>query len=67
MKIKIYLTQHITILKPAYRNLKPLIYKVDTYKGQEENKQLVKKIFNYEEINNKIWFKVLQKGYDETT
>jgi len=32
-KIKIYLVQHIIMLKPAHRNLEPLVYKADTYKG----------------------------------
>jgi hypothetical protein len=38
VKIKIYLIQYIIILKPVYRNYKLPLYKVDTYKGQEENK-----------------------------
>jgi hypothetical protein len=38
IKIKIHLVQHIVILKPVYRNYKPLLYKADTYKGQEEDK-----------------------------
>jgi hypothetical protein len=37
-KIKIYPVQHITILKPVYRNHELLLYKADTYKGQEEDK-----------------------------
>jgi len=32
-KIKIYLIQHIIILKPVYRDLKLLVYKVDIYKN----------------------------------
>jgi len=31
-KIKIYLVQYIIMLKPAYKDLKLLVYKVDTYK-----------------------------------
>jgi len=31
-KIKIYSIQHIIILKPAYKNVKLLIYKMETYK-----------------------------------
>ena len=38
VKIKIYLIQHITILELVYREYKPLIYKVDMYRGREENK-----------------------------
>ena len=37
-KIKIYPIQHIAILKPVYRNVKLLVYKVDIYKGQKEDK-----------------------------
>jgi len=32
-KMKIYLVQHIIMLKPAYKDLKLLVYKIDTYKG----------------------------------
>ena len=41
VKIKIYPVQYITILKPVYREYKPLIYKVDTYKDKKEDKQEV--------------------------
>ena len=37
-KIKIYLVQHIAMLKPVYRNYKLPLYKADTYKGQKEDK-----------------------------
>jgi hypothetical protein len=37
-KIKICLVQYITILKLAYKNYKLLLYKADTYRGQEEDK-----------------------------
>ena len=33
VKIKIYLVQHIVMLKLVYKDLKPLVYKVDIYKG----------------------------------
>jgi len=55
------------MLELVYRDLAPLVYKKDTYKGQEENKWLLKKIISYEEVNNKIWYKVLWEGYKETT
>ena len=32
-KIKIYLVQHIIMLKLVYKDLELLVYKVDTYKG----------------------------------
>jgi len=38
VKIKIYLVQHIIMLKPAYKDLIPLVYKKNTYRGQEEDK-----------------------------
>ncbi len=33
VKIKIYLVQYITMLKLAKGNIKPLLYKMDIYKG----------------------------------
>src|ERR1700722_16574601 len=33
IKIKIYPIQYIAILKPVYRNIKLLVYKVDMYRG----------------------------------
>ena len=35
--MKIYPVQYIAMLKPAYREHEPLIYKVDIYKGKEED------------------------------
>ena len=32
-KMKIYLIQYIAMLKPAKGNIKPLLYKIDIYKG----------------------------------
>ena len=40
-KIKIYLVQYIIMLKLVYREYKLLIYKADTYRGREEDKQEV--------------------------
>jgi len=37
-KMKIYLVQHIAMLKPAYGNVKPPLYKMETYRGQKEDK-----------------------------
>ena len=37
-KIKIYLVQYIIMLKPAKGDIKPLLYKMDIYKDQEEDK-----------------------------
>jgi hypothetical protein len=38
VKIKIYLVQYIVILKPVYKNHELPLYKVDMYRGQEEDK-----------------------------
>jgi len=37
-KIKIYLVQYIAMLELAYRDLVLLVYKEDTYRGQEKDK-----------------------------
>jgi len=57
-KIKIYPIQHIAMLELVYRNVKPPVYEVDTYRGQEEDKWQVLKIVSYKDVNNKIWYKV---------
>ena len=67
VKIKIYPIQHIVMLKPVYRNIKLLVYKLDMYKGQEEDKQEVLKIVSYKNINKEIWYKVKWVEYKETT
>ena len=51
LKIKIHPVYYIAILEPAYRNHKPLVYKQDTYKGCKEDKQLVKKILQYNKVD----------------
>jgi hypothetical protein len=38
VKIKIYLVQHIIILKPVYRNHELPLYKTDMYRGHKEDK-----------------------------
>ena len=42
------------MLEPVYRNIKPLVYKVDMYRGQEEDKWEVLKIISYKDINGEI-------------
>ena len=37
-RIKIYPIQYIAILELAYRDVELLVYKIDTYRGQEEDK-----------------------------
>ena len=51
LKIKIYLVYYITMLELVYRNYKLLVYKQDIYKGREEDKQLVKKILQYNKVD----------------
>ena len=51
LKIKIYPVHYITMLEPAYRNYKLLVYKQDMYKGHEEDKWLVKKILQYNKVD----------------
>ena len=51
LKIKIHLVYYITILKLVYGNHKLLIYKQDTYKGQKEDKQLIKKVLQYNKVD----------------
>jgi len=41
------------MLEPAYRDIKPLVYKADMYKGQEEDKWQVLKIISYKNVDNK--------------
>ena len=55
------------MLKIAHGNVKPLIYKADMYRGQEEDKWQVLKIISYKDINNKTWYEVKWIGYNETT
>ena len=38
IKMKIYLVQYIAVLELVYREYKLLVYKVDIYKGKEEDK-----------------------------
>jgi len=47
------------MLEPVYRDLALLVYKEDTYKDQEEDKWPLKRIISHEEVNNKMWYKVL--------
>jgi len=55
------------MLELAHRNVKPLVYKVDTYRGQEEDKWQVLKIISYKDVDNEIWYKVKWIGYSKTT
>ena len=52
LKIKIYSVYYIAMLEPAHRNYELLVYKQDTYKRYEEDKQLIKKILQYNKVNS---------------
>ena len=58
LKIIIYLIYYITILKLVYRNYELLIYKQDMYKRYKEDKQLVKKILQYNKVDGQLFYKV---------
>ena len=51
-KMKIYLVYYITMLELVYRNYKLLVYKQDIYKGHKEDKQLIKKILQYNKVDS---------------
>jgi len=50
--MKIYLVQHIAMLELTHRNIKPPVYKIETYKGQEEDEWDVQKIINHKEVDD---------------
>ena len=66
LKIKIHLVYYIAILKLVHRNHKLLIYKQDMYKRYKKDKQLVKKILQYNKVDGQLFYKVQQEGYKET-
>ena len=51
LKIKIHLVYYIAMLELVYKNYKLLVYKQDMYKGHKEDKWLVKKILQYNEVD----------------
>ena len=65
-KIKIYPVQYIAILELAHRDIEPPIYKIKTYRGQEEDKWDIQKIINYKEVNNQLWYKIKWVKYEKT-
>jgi len=42
------------MLELAYGDIKPPVYKADTYRGQEEDKWQVLKIISYENVEDEI-------------
>ena len=42
------------MLEPAYGDVKLLVYKANTYRGQEEDKWQVLGIISYKDVNNEI-------------
>ena len=55
------------MLELAQRDIKPLVYKIDIYRGQEEDKQDIQRIISYKAIDKQVQYKVKQTGYKETT
>jgi len=55
------------MLEPVHGDIKPPVYKADTYRGQEEDKWQVLKIISHEDVDNETWYKVKWIGYSETT
>ena len=55
------------MLEPVYGNIKLLVYEVDTYRGQKEDKQQVLKIISYKDVDDETWYKVKWIGYSKTT
>src|SRR6266581_3872723 len=47
VKMKIYLVQHIIMLEPAKGNIKPLLYEMDMYRGQEKDKWDIQKVIGH--------------------
>jgi len=50
--MKIYPIQHIAILEPAHRDIKPPLYKIKTYRSQKEDKWDIQKIISHKEVND---------------
>jgi len=63
VKMKIYLVQYITILELAYRDLQLLIYKIDTYRGQEKKNNYLRKLL----VMKKLIIKYGTKYYGKAT
>jgi len=40
------------MLEPAHGDIKPPVYKMETYRDQEEDKWDVQKVINHKEVNN---------------
>ena len=58
LKMKIYSVYYIAILKLVYGNHKPLVYKQDIYKGYKEDKQLIKKVLQYNKVDSQLFYKI---------
>jgi len=53
-KIKIYSVQHIAMLEPAYGDIEPPVYKMETYRGQEEDKWDIQKVINHKKVDKQL-------------
>ena len=52
LKIKIHLAYYIAILELVYRNYELLVYEQDIYKRYKEDKWLIKKILQYNKVDD---------------
>ena len=55
------------MLEPVKGDIKPPLYKIDIYRGQEKDEWDVQKVINHKDINRYKWYKVKWTGYDEIT
>jgi len=53
-KMKIYSVQHVAILKPAYGDVKSLLYKMETYNGQKKTNGMFKRLWITKKINKQL-------------
>src|SRR6266571_5163353 len=65
LRIKFYLMQYIFILKTGHRNLKRLVYKFKTYKGQKRINGQLKKTLSHKQIDKLIFYKIIWRNYKE--
>ena len=55
------------MLEPVKGDIEPPLYKMDIYKGQEEDEWDIQKVISHKDINGHKWYKVKWTGYNETT
>ena len=55
------------MLEPAKGDIKPLLYKIDIYKGQEKDEWDIQKVIGYKDIDGYKQYKVKWTGYNKIT